>query len=205
MILSRSFYSSVLTRNFSRNSSSKYTTFMNDEIPDLPGYVSTKEAARMLDISERRIRLYIELKRLPAVRAADVLMIPSEHVKNFKRNIVGRPRKSALAWRISSVENTQFMTSISVQVKSDQEAQLSLRIGEVKRSGEHLFPGTVARYLVRRDSRPGQVEIVLVWRSTVMPNEADREQALEAFRQTLADVLDWETAQYHHGEVLMHT
>ena len=81
---------------------------MTDEIPDLPGYVSTKEAAKMLGISERRIRFYIEAKRLPAVRAADVLMIPLEHVQNFQRKIVGRPRKNTLAWRISSIENTQI-------------------------------------------------------------------------------------------------
>jgi hypothetical protein len=33
----------------------------------------------------------------------------------------------------------------------------------------------------------------------------EREQALEEFRQILADVLDWSTAQYNNGEVLMHT
>jgi excisionase family DNA binding protein len=179
---------------------------MIDEIPDLPGYVSTREAAKMLGVSERRIRLYIEMKRLPAVRAAKVFMIPVEHVENFKRKIVGRPRKSTLAWRISSLENTQFMTSISVQVKS-AEGELSLRqrIEEVKRSGRHIFPGTVARYVVSSETIPRQIEIVLVWRSTVMPNELEREQALEALRQALADVLDWETAQYNNGEVLMHT
>ena len=178
---------------------------MTDEIPDLPGYVSTKEAAKMLGISERRIRLYIEMKRLPAVRAADVLMIPVENVKNFKRKIVGRPRKNTLAWRISSAENTQFMTSISVQVKSDQEERLRQRIEDVKRSGKHVFPGTVARYVVRSTTIPRQIEIVLVWRKTVMPSEVEREQALEAFRQALADLLDWNTAQYNSGEVLMHT
>src|SRR5450432_224488 len=107
MILTSFHREIVLTWIFSRKGSYKYTTSMTDEIPDLPGYVSTREAAKMLGISERRIRLYIEMKRLPAVRAADVLMIPSENVKNFKRNIVGRPRKSTLAWRTSSVENTQ--------------------------------------------------------------------------------------------------
>ncbi|BCL79607.1 hypothetical protein ccbrp13_20720 [Ktedonobacteria bacterium brp13] len=159
----------------------------------------------MLGISERRIRLYIEMKRLPAVRAADVLMIPLENVKNFKRKIVGRPRKSTLAWRISSAENTQFMTFISVQVKSHQEKQLMQRMEEIKCSGKHIFPGTVARYVVRSETIPRQIEIVLVWRSTVMPNEVEREQALEAFRQSLSDVLDWDTARYNHGEVLMHT
>ena len=97
------------------------------------------------------------------------------------------------------------MTSISVLVKSHEEELLLQQIEEVKRSGRHLFPGTVARYVVRSKTIPRLVEIVLVWRSTVMPNEMEREQALEAFRQTLADVLDWDTAQYKNGEVLMHT
>ncbi|MGH2639605.1 MAG: helix-turn-helix domain-containing protein, partial [Rhabdochlamydiaceae bacterium] len=142
---------------------------MTDDIPDLPGYVSTKEAAKILGISERRVRLYIEMKRLPAVRAADVLMIPLDNVKNFKRKIVGRPRKNTLAWRTSSVENTQFLTSISVQIQANQEKQLIERLEEVKRSGHHVFPGTVARYLVKSETVPGWVEILLIWRSTIMP------------------------------------
>ena len=178
---------------------------MTDEIPDLPGYVSTKEAAKRLGISERRVRLYIEMKRLPAVRAADVLMIPEEQVRGFQRKIVGRPRTSTLAWRISSQENMQFITSISVQIKNNQDRQLRQRMEEIRSSGTHLFPGTVARYVTRSQGIPRQVEIVLVWRSTVMPNEVERERALEAFRHTLADVLDWETAQYKNEEVLMHT
>lgn len=178
---------------------------MADEIPDLPGYVSTKEAAKLLGVSERRVRLYIEMKRLPAVRAADVLMLPLDDVKNFKRKIVGRPRKNALLWRTSSVENTQVLTSISVQILADQEKHLIERLEEIKRNGHHLFPGTVARYLVKSEIVPGQVEIFLIWRSTIMPSEEDREQALEVFRQSLADVLDWSTAQYNKGRVLMHT
>ena len=195
----------VLTWTFSKNSSSKYTTSMTDEIPDLPGYVSIREAAKVLGISERRVRLYIEMKRLPAVRAADVLMIPSESVKNFERKIVGRPRKNTLAWHISSVENTQFMTFISVQIQLHQEMRLTQRLEEIRRAGQHIFPGTVVRYIVRSATIPRQVEIVLVWRSTVMPDQIERERALEAFRQTLADVLDWDTAQYNDGEVMMHT
>ena len=178
---------------------------MTDNIPDLPGYVSTKEAAKILGISERRVRLYIEMKRLNAVRAADVLLLPLDDVKNFKRKIVGRPRKNTLAWRISSTENTQFMTFISVQMRPQREKQLMQRLEEVKRGGQYVFPGTVARYVVRSEAIPRQIELVLIWRSTVMPNEVEREQALEGFRQALADVLDWDTAQYNDGQVLMHT
>ncbi len=159
----------------------------------------------MLGISERRIRLYIEMKRLPAVRAADVLMIPVENVKNFERKIVGRPRKNVLTWRISSAENTQFMSFISVQMKLHREEQLVQRLEEMKLHGQHVFPGTVGRYIVKSKTVPGQVEIVLVWRSTIMPDEMEREQELDKLRQQLADVLDWNTARYSDGEVLMHT
>jgi hypothetical protein len=38
-----------------------------------------------------------------------------------------------------------------------------------------------------------------------MPDDASRKAALEAFRQELADVLDWSTAKYEEGTVLMHT
>ena len=38
-----------------------------------------------------------------------------------------------------------------------------------------------------------------------MTNEVERKRAIEALEQTLADVLDWNTAQYSNGEVLMHT
>ncbi len=38
-----------------------------------------------------------------------------------------------------------------------------------------------------------------------MPDEMTREQDLKAFRQALDDVLDWDTAQYKNGQVLMHT
>lgn len=178
---------------------------MIDEIPDLPGYVSTREAAKILGVSERRIRLYIEMKRLPAVRAADVLMIPMDAVQNFKRKIVGRPRLITPAWRISSAENTQFITFITVQVRDHMEKQLTQRLEEVKQKAQHNFPGTIARYVAESDTFPGQVDIVLIWRSTVMPGDMVREQALEGFRQTLDDVLNWNTAQYNHSKVFLHT
>ena len=178
---------------------------MDEDIPPLPGYVSIREAAKMLGISERRVYLYIEMKRLPAVRAADVLLIPLEAVKNFRRKFAGRPRKSTPPWRISSEENTQFMTSILVHVRTGQEKLLMIRLEEVKQSGQHIFPGTVARYVTGSEAQPDQIEIVLIWRSTIMPNGATREKALEEFRQAMADVLDWNTAQYNHGKVFMHT
>jgi hypothetical protein len=76
---------------------------------------------------------------------------------------------------------------------------------DIRREKEHLFAGTIARYVMESEVHAGRINIVLTWRSTMMPNEASREQELDAFRQVLADVVDWDTAQYDTGKVMMHT
>lgn len=178
---------------------------MDEDIPRLPGYVSIKEAAQLLGISERRVYLYVEMKRLQAVRAADVLLISAEELKRFQRKIVGRPRKTTPPWRISSEENAQFLTSILVRLYPGQEETLKRRLEEIKQEGSHTFPGTVARYVAGSEIDPDQIEIVLVWRTTVMPSEETRTKELEALQRVLADILDWETAHYRHGKIFLHT
>lgn len=173
--------------------------------PSLPGYVSIKEAAKLLGISDKRVYEYVDEGRLSSMWAADVIMIPLDEVKQFKRRSSGRPRKSIPSWRISSGENTQYITSIFVQIRTGQQDNLIQKLNEIRREGRHLFPGTVARYFIKSHSIPGQIEISFIWRSSVMPNESIRKQQLEAFEQAFVDVLDWSTAQYDNGEVLMHT
>ncbi len=173
--------------------------------PNLPGYVSIKEAAKLLGVSDKRVYEYVDEGRLPSTWAADVIMIPLAEVKEFKRRSSGRPRKSVPSWRISSGDNTQFVTSIAVQMRPGQQRALIQRLEEIRRSGQHTFPGTIGRFIIESESPPEQVEILLVWRSAVMPDEIEREQALAAFRQTMLDVLDWTSAKYNHGKMLMHT
>ena len=161
------------------------------DLPTMPEYVSIKEAAKMLGVSDKRVYAYIEDGRLPAVRAAHVIMIPIEEVKKFKPKISGRPRKNTPAWRTSPEENTLLTTTIVVPVQADQRERLQRRLDELKQEGEHVFPGTIARYII--------------WRRTTMPQEAERAEALDQFQQALADVLDWESAKYHDGQILLHT
>src|SRR5712692_5127346 len=179
--------------------------YVNDGQASVPGYVSIKEAAEMLGLSPSRVYEYVEDGRLSSVRAAHVILIPVEEVKNFKPNIAGRPRKSILRWRISPGNNMLLSTTILVQMRGNHLAELLKRLEEMKEEEQYFFPGTVARFIVKSETVPGQVEISFIWRSTVMPNEQAREQGLEEFRQALADVLDWNTAQYSKGQVLMHT
>ena len=178
---------------------------VNDSQAGVPGYVSIKEAAVMLGLSPSRVYEYVEDGRLSSVRAAHVILIPLEEVKSFKPNIAGRPRKSILRWRISPENNMLLSTSIVVQVHPDRQNELMKKLEEIRQSDEYLFPGTVARFIIRSETLPGQVEISLIWRSTAMPDEMTREKALTDFQQALADVLDWDTAQYNLGTVLFHT
>jgi hypothetical protein len=107
-------------------------------------------------------------------------------------------------WRFSAGENTQYMTTIRLKIRAGKEKALQERLREIKSSGEHIFPGTIARYIGGK-REAGQLEIVLIWRGLIMPDEQEREEQLAEFREALADVLDWGTAQYEHGAILMHT
>jgi excisionase family DNA binding protein len=63
------------------------------ELPEVPDYISTDQAAQILGISKQRVYQYIEDKRLPAFRAGNVILLRKEAVEQFKPNITGRPRK----------------------------------------------------------------------------------------------------------------
>lgn len=171
----------------------------------MPGYVSIKEAAKMLDLSTRRVYDFVVSGRLRGVRAVNAIMIPLEDIQKFQRGVSGRERKVTPLWRISTGENTQLMTLITVQIRMGKQEALIQKLEQIRKSKLHLFPGTIARYIVGSQTTPGQVIISLTWRGTIIPEEAEREEALEAFRQALADVLDWSSAQYNHGTAFMHT
>jgi excisionase family DNA binding protein len=177
----------------------------NVDLPSIPGYVSVKEAAKMLGLSPRTIYDYVEEGRLHGARVADVIAIPVEELMTFKREPSGRPRKNTPLWRISSGDNEQFMTLILVRERAGQHDVLVRKLEVIRKRKQVLFPGTITRYVAEGGALSGEVILVLVWRGTVMPDETAREGALDELRRALADVLDWSTAQYRNGQVLMHT
>ena len=180
---------------------------MNDsaDFPTIPGYVSVKEAADMLGLSPRTVYEYIEEGRLPSVRFADVIAISQDEIRKFRREPSGRPRKNAPLWHISAGDNTQLMSLIWVQVRAGQRDALQQHLETIKKKKQHLFPGTVIRYVAASSEAGERVLLMFVWRGTVLPDETRREEALEEFRHSLDHVLDWSTAQYENWHVLMHT
>jgi excisionase family DNA binding protein len=181
---------------------------MSDEdyLPNItPEFVSVREAAKILGVSERSVYGYIEEKKLPGFRATNLTVVALKDVHNFKRGTTGRPRTRVPEWRISDNENVQYMTQVFIQIRTGQEQELLRRLEEIRKNNIHTFPGTVARYFAHSQTDSSDLQILLIWRGTVMPDESTREAALNGLREELKDVLDWENAHVEMHEILMHT
>ena len=175
------------------------------EFPDVPGYVSIKQAAEMLGITDKRVYRYIDLGRLTAFKSGGVFLLPEEEVKRFKLNPPGRTRSAPPPWRTYNPRSTVFATEIEVQVREGQQKRLVEKLNTLQQERGHTFPGTVARYAVKRDPDLTQIHFFFVWKDSDMPDAATRQQHLTQFQDDFADVLDWETAHYRTDEMLLHT
>lgn len=175
------------------------------ELPEVPDYISTDQAAQILGISKQRVYQHIEEKRLPAFRAGNVILLRKEAVEQFKPNITGRPRKKEPAWRVYRGGSTVLGTDIQVRVHAGKQDQLIEKLKAIYKGQRHTFPGTIQRYVFKEDIFPPTVSILLVWKDTEMPDEATRERNLALFKAELADVLDWDTARMSTKEGIIYT
>ena len=185
----------------------KYAQFMRikRELPELVGYIPVSEAAQRLGVSKRRIYDFLDDERLEGVKSGNMIMIAEESVERFKPQISGRQRTVTPFWRMSSDENTRHILSIIVQLRASQQGRFMEQLQRLKLEKLHLFPGTGDRFIAEYDNSPGMIEIQLRWKQGDMPNEVVCEEALEAFREMFANVLDWQTAQYQMKTALLHT
>ena len=170
----------------------------------VPGYLSVKEAARLLGVSERSVYGYLESGKLPGARIGSIIVVEMESVCNYRRRAPGRVRTKSPVWRVPPEHNLQFLTTITVPLRPGQGAQLEEKLREMRATGKHLLPGTSARYIVRGKEDTDEVQILLIWRSATLPPDEEREAALAALRADLAEVLAWETASSQESQVLLH-
>ncbi len=175
------------------------------EIPNLPGYVSIKEAADMLGVSDKRVYQYVRAGRLPAQRIGHILILPIEEVKQFKPSPTGRVRTKAPSWRVYRSRGALLITDIHVHVRLGQQARLIEKLKAIQKLDRHTFPGTVARYIAKGDADLKTVQVLFIWKTTEMPDEATRKHDFVVFQEEMADVLDWETAQINTNEVIIQT
>lgn len=177
-----------------------------DYLPNItPEFISVREAAKMLGVSERSVYGYIEERKLPGFRATNLTVVALKDVHKFKRGTTGRPRTRVPEWRISDNENVQYLTQVFIQIRTGQEENLQRKLEEMRKENKHTFPGTVARYFAHSQTDASDLQILLIWRGTVMPDEDVRNAALDALREETKELLDWESAHIEMHEILMHT
>lgn len=176
-----------------------------NEFPDVPGYVSIKQAAEMLGITDKRIYRYIDLGRLPAYKSGSVFLLAEQDVKQFKLNPPGRARAVPPRWRMYHTRSKVFTTEIHVPIRAGQRGRLLDKLTDIQNANRHTLPGTIARYVVPDDSEVDALHFFFVWKDTDMPDEATRQQQLRAFQEELDEVLDWSRAHYSTHEALLHT
>lgn len=171
----------------------------------IPGYIVAEEAAQIIGVSKNRLHQYIREGRLPAIRVGKSYILQTEEVKQFKAHPTGRTRTQPPSWRVYKGGGKVLATEIDVQVCAGKEQRLVEKLQSIQAAGKHTFPGTIARYILQGDEQLSSVHILLIWKTTEMPDEAARQKYLAAFQAELADVLDWSTAHSQTNQAIIHT
>src|SRR5260370_34885047 len=144
------------------------------ELPVLPGYISVKEAARKLVVSEKRVYDYLDEERLEGVRAGGVTVISEKSVEGFKPKVSGRQRTVTPSWRLSTDENTRIITSIVVQLRPGQQGKLMERLQEIRRGEKQHVAGGGDTHKSQERAAPGPTEEKLWWKRHRKPGKETR-------------------------------
>jgi len=175
------------------------------DTPKKRDFVTTNEAAEMLGVSYYTVYEYIRENRLVAERVGGIYMIPEKAVREFKAKPTGRTRVKPPPWRVYRAGAQVRAMGIRVQVREGQHPRLIEKLHAMLDRQEHLFPGTMQRFVFEDEANPSTVMISLIWKDTELPDEASIQQDLVALKAELADVLDWETAHYTTKRAIIHT
>src|SRR5256885_16065036 len=122
-----------------------------NEFPDVPGYVSIKQAAEMLGITDKRVYRYIDLGRLPAYKSGGVFLLAEEDVRQFKLNPPGRTRAEPPRWRGYNPRSNVLATEIQVPVRAGQQDKRAEKLKGIQKPNSHTFTCTIARYITKEN------------------------------------------------------
>ncbi len=176
-----------------------------NETSNARDFVTTSEAAEVLGVSYYTVYEYIREKRLVAEMVGGIYMIPKKAVQEFKAKPTGRTRTRPPLWRKYRAGARVRGMDIRVRISAGQQKRLIERLNTILEAQRHLFPGTMQRYVFEEDTEPKHVIISLIWKDTEMPDESAIQQELKPLQAELADVLDWDTAQYTTKQAIIHT
>jgi len=177
---------------------------IRSQLSRVPGYLSVKEAAQLIGVSERTIYGYVEAGKLKASRIGSMIVVEAESLRDYERRAPGRVRTRVPPWHVPPENNRAYLTSITARLRPGQGERLVEKLLAIRAHGAHLLPGTAARYIAHDPRCPDEVQIILVWRAALLPPDDEREAALAALRTDLTEVIAWETAQSKESQVVIH-
>jgi len=161
---------------------------------DARDLVTTNEAAEILGLSYYTVYEYIKEGRLPAELVGGNYMLSRKAVEQFKPKPTGRLRTNPPLWRVYRAGASVYSMEVEAQLLSAQQERFIEMVRNLREQQQHLFPGTMQRYIFEDRANPTTVTIQLIWKDTEMPDESLVQREFEAFKADFADVLDWETA-----------
>lgn len=171
----------------------------------IPGHVPVKEAAAMLGLSEERVLQHIRARHLPSRKVDGRYMIPVQAVEEFHRKPHGRIRTNPALWRTYRAGAKVHSMQIEVQLQPGRAQALQERLQTTLQQQQHLFPGTMQRYISADEENPEHISILLIWKDTELTDEAALHRDFETFKSEFADLLDWEHARSVTRRALIHT
>ena len=71
----------------------KHHAHMNERMNEVTAWITVKEAADVLDLTQHAVRHLCRTEKLAARRFGKAWMISRESVEHYQRGIGGRPRK----------------------------------------------------------------------------------------------------------------
>ncbi|MEO9028116.1 MAG: helix-turn-helix domain-containing protein [Ktedonobacteraceae bacterium] len=171
----------------------------------IPGHISVEEAADKLGLSKERVLQHVRANELLYRKVANRYMISEQALEEFHSKPHGRIRTKPVLWRAYRAGAKVRAMHIEIQVQPNQQAALQVKLQTALDAQEHLFPGTMQRYIFAHSDNPNAITIQLIWKDIELPDETTLQRDLEAFRAEFADLLDWQTARYTTMQALIHT
>lgn len=178
-----------------------------EELAALPlsSFMSVDDAAKELGYKRNYIYTLTRQKRLQSQRKNGVILILREDVEKFEPNPRGRTRTKDLHWRVYH-DARLVNTAIDVQIRAGKQKPFLKKLQAIQDADQrHVFPGSIARFVLHDDQDQDHAHISLFWKSTEMPEDETLQANMDAFKAELADVVDWDTARTRTREALLYT
>lgn len=171
----------------------------------IPGHVPVKEAAAILGLSEERVLQHIRARHLPSRKVDGRYMIPAQAVEEFQRKPHGRVRTTPPPWRVYRAGARIHSMQIEVKLLPGRAQAFQEKLQATLQQQQHLFPGTMQRYISADEQSPENITILLIWKDTELTDESVLQRDFEAFKSEFADLLDWQRARIVVKRAIIHT